>query len=308
VELAIDAEGRGDYAYVSRRPGLKESGGALNYVEDASHPLHEGNGINRVHPRGGALLRTAWCTPDFVLGMSQVAALPRDDWTAISSQNRWNGVIFAGHPTARIFTQPRMPAKGSVYNAEWGVQHKGVMILQRLKASNAQGQLIWFDNSLQLVENDGWVFAEARQAYAAVRIVQGGGNWVTDTIEQRRDGKGRSGIGRWLSLEDQYAPVIIEVARKQDFPDLARFRTAILDNPLSCDHKRVEYRSEFYGNALALPVNADGPPLVNGAPVDFEPRSVYASPFLQGDFGEGVVTISRGETKLELDFTENTAQ
>jgi len=302
VELALDTGGRGDYAYVSRRPGLKEPGGAMNYVKDVAHPLHIKKGINRLHPQGGALLRTSWCTPDFVMGMSQVAPLSRDDWTAISSQNRWNGVIFAGHPTARIFTQPLMPKKGSVYNAEWGVQNKAVMILQRLRASNAKGQRIWFDGSLKRVEKDGWVFVEAPQAYAAVRIAQGGGKWAADTAEQRRGGKGRPGLGEWLALNNEHSPVIIEVAGKRDFARFAAFQNAILANPLSWEGKRIEYRSEFYGTTLTLPVDASGPPLVDGAPIDFEPKEVYKSPYLKGGFGDGVVTIQKGDSMLTLDF------
>lgn len=302
VELALDTEGRGDYAYVSRRPGLKEPGDAMNYVKDPAHPLHKANGINRLHPQGGALLRTSWCTPDFVAGMSQVAPLTRDDWTAISGQNRWNGVIFAGHPTARIFTQPLMPKKGSVYNAEWGVQNKGVMILQRLRASNAKGQMVWFDSSLTRVEKLGWVFVEAPQAYAAVRIVQGGGRWQADSIAQRRDGKGRDGLGEWFALSNEYSPVIIEVASKKDYADFAAFQSEILANTFACDERGVQYRSQFYGTTLELPLDASAPPLVDGTAVDFDPKEVYRSPYMSGDFGSGVVTIQKGGTVLKLDF------
>lgn len=306
VELALDTEGRGEYAFTSRRPGLKEPGAPLNYVKDSSHPLYSPAGINRLHPQGGSLLRTSWCTPDFVAGMSQVKALPQDSWWNASSQNHWNGVIFAGHPTARIFTQPHMPKKGSVYNAEWGVQNKGVMILQRLKTSNASGQMIWFDNSLARVEKDEWIFVEAPQAYAAVRIAKGGGQWKADTLEQRRDGKGK-GTGAWLELNMEYSPVIIETVRKGSYPDFAEFQQAILANPFKWEGKIVEYHSEFYKTTLTLPVDAGSYPLVDGEPVNFEPTAVYESPYLKGNFGDGVVTIHRGESVLTLDFTAGKA-
>jgi len=75
-------------------------------------------------------------------------------------------VIFAGHPTARIFLQPLKPARGSVYNAHWSVQDKGVLIVQRLKTSNARGQRVWFDGALRRAEKSGWVFVEAPRAFA----------------------------------------------------------------------------------------------------------------------------------------------
>ena len=128
-------------------------------------------------------------------------ALSSDAWLAVSSQNRWNGVVFGGHSTARIFTQRPDPASGSVYNAEWGVQHRGAMILQRLTGhANATAQMVWFDASLSRQETNGWIFAEAPQAYAAVRILDGGWSWD----------------GNWAVLNDEYSPIILEVGRKQD--------------------------------------------------------------------------------------------
>lgn len=306
VELVLDTEGRGDYAYLSRRPGLKEPGDASSFVADASHPLYTANGIDRIHPQGGALLRASWCTPDFVMGMSLVEPLPQDDWTGISGQNHWNGVIFAGHPTARIFTQPRQPSKGSVYNAEWGVQSKGVIVLQRLRASNAAGQMIWFDLSLKRDEKDGWIFAEAPNAYAAIRVVRADGRWEPDSIAQRRDGKGRDGLGEWFALSDQYSPIIIEVVGKKEYDGFAAFQEAILRNPLSWNGIRVEYQSLFYETTVTLPVDASSPPLIDGAPVEFEPDEVYKSPYLNADFGEGVVEIQKGGRSLTLDFTRKT--
>ncbi len=304
VELALDTEGRGTYAYSSRRPGLKEPNVVANFVKDPAHPLYDKKGINCVNPAGGALLRTTWCTPDFIMGMSQIAPLPQDNWTAISSQNHWNGVIFAGNSTARIFTQPVMPAKGSVYNAEWGVQNKGVMILQRLKTSNATGQMIWFDKSLKRVETNEWVFVEAPQAYAAVRIAKGGGKWESDSLEQRRDGKGRDGGGEWLTLNNEFSPVIIEVVCKCDYPNFGAFQSAILANPFKWEGKTVEYRSEFYGTTLTLPVDASSAPQIDGTLVKFEPEKAYDSPYLSGNFGDGVVTIQKGESVQTLDFNK----
>ncbi len=303
AELALDTDGRGEYQFKSRRPGLKEPGEALNYVNDTAHPLYSPRGINRLLPQGGSLLRTTWCTPDFVAGMSQVEARPQSDWWNASSQNRWNGVIFAGHPTARIFTQPLMPKKGSVYNAEWGVQNKGVMILQRLKTSNASGQMIWFDHSLRRVESNDWVFVEAPQAYAAVRIADGGGMWTADSLAQRRDGKGK-GLGEWLKLNNEFSPVIIETVRKKEFSSFEAFQAAVLSNPFSQAGQTVTYRSEFYGTTLTLPVTAASPPSIDGFPVNFAPQQVYDSPYLNGVFGSGVVTIQKGGEKVVFDFAE----
>jgi hypothetical protein len=248
-------------------------------------------------------LRTTWCTPDFIAGMSQIEALPQERWWNASTQNRWNGIIFAGHPTARIFTQPLMPKKGSSYNSEWGVQNKGVMILQRLRESNAHGQMIWFDDSLKRVEKDDWIFAEAPQAYAAVRIARDGGQWKADSPAQRREGKGQGG-GEWLALNNEFSPIILEAVRKSDCAGFEAFQKAILASPLKWEGAVLEYRSTFYGTTLTLPVDAAGPPLIDGVPLNFSPQKVYNSPYLKGDFGSGIVTIQKGGSLLTLDFTK----
>lgn len=304
LALALDAGNREPYAINSRRPGLSAGSEPMNFMQDSNHPLYYKKGINRLAPEGGSLLRTSWVTPDFIAGMSQVEPLPREAWWAASSQNRWNGVIFAGHPTARIFTQRYKPERGSVYNAEWGVQSKGVMILQRLRASNGRGQMIWFDHALKRVERDEWVFVDAPQAYAAVRIAEGGGVWRDDSMTQRRDGRGRDGLGEWLELNDAFSPIIIEVARKQDYASFERFQSAILANQFTWEGKIVTYRSELYDTKMTLPVDVSGPALIDGKPVDYSPNFVYDSPFIKGDFGSGVITLQRGQFSQALDFTK----
>ena len=305
VELALDPDARGEYSFASRRPGVKASLDIVNWDVDESNPIYSESGVNNMHPQGGSLLRTTWCTPDFVAGMSQVPPLPQDHWTGISGQNRWNGIIFDGHDTARIFTQPDLPKKGSVYNAEWGVQYKGVMILQRLRASNAVGQRIWFDGSLKRVETNDWVFVEAPQAYAAVRIGRDSGVWQADSKAQRREGKGRDGLGEWLVLNNEYSPVIMEAARKKDYASFEAFQSAILANKVLWRGRILTYRSAFYDTTLTLPVMADSLPLIDGKPIELEPSAVYDSPYLKGEFGSGIVTIQKGDQKVTYDFNHD---
>jgi len=59
-------------------------------------------------------------------------ARPTADWAAISSQNRWSGVIFDGDRDARVFPAPYNTKGSSIYNGFWSVQSKGTMISQRL--------------------------------------------------------------------------------------------------------------------------------------------------------------------------------
>lgn len=304
VELVRDAASRGVYEYVSRRPGLAApaAGKLRNFVDDPGHPFYEARGVYGLRPDSGGLVRYSFCSPDFVLGTSMVEARPREDWTNISSQNRWEGVIFGGHRTARIFVQPLQPQRGSVYNANWSVQQRGVLVVQRLQDSNARGQRVWFDASLPRLETSGWVFAEAPRAYAAVRVVEGGTAWEPDTVEQHHEGKGRTDLGVWLRCLDEFSPVILEVARKADFPDFAAFQHATLDNPLRWENRRLDYTSRLHKTTLTLFADYSRPPLVDGQRVNYAPQRVYDSPFLQSEFGSGIVTIQNETQKVILDF------
>ncbi|MEA2067888.1 MAG: hypothetical protein U9P12_01695, partial [Verrucomicrobiota bacterium] len=138
----------------------------------------------------------------------------------------------------------------------------------------------------------------------AVRIAQGGGRWKADSVDQRRAGKGKDGLGEWLALNNEFSPVIIEVVRKKEYASFEVFQKETLANPFKWEDRVVEYHSTFYGTTLTLPVAADGPPLVDGNPVGFEPVDVYDSPYLKGVFGSGMVTIQKGESKLTFDFTK----
>jgi hypothetical protein len=308
ADLALDVKGRGVYEYLSRRPGLaapRPPGQAPpNYVKDENHPFHVSQGVYSLNPEGGGLARYTYCTPDFVMGTSMVEAGPREDWTAISSQNRWEGVIFAGHPTARIFVQPLRPARGSVYNANWSVQKKGVLVVQRLKTSNARGQRVWLDGAIKRVEKEGWVFGEAPQAFAAVQVLAGGTAWEPDTVEQHHEGKGGPASGMWLKCVDPFSPIIIEVARKGDFKEFDAFQSAILSNPLQWEKNKLDYTSNLYKSSLTLFADYSRPPLVDGKPVDYRAKKVLDCPFIQSDFGSGVVTIQKDGRKLVLDFNK----
>ena len=276
VDMALDVQGRGTYEYASRRPGLN----LLPKPEEADWSTY----VLR-HDYGG-ILRYSYCTPDFIMGTSMVEARPHEHWSAISSQNRWDGVVFAGHPDARIFVQPLQPKRGSFYNPYWSVQHKGTMIIQKLRThKHARGQRIWFHKSLKRTEEDGWVFAEAQQAYAAVKVVRGTTRWEPDASAQHRGKAGPLDDGLWLACEDPFAPIVIEVVRKQDCAGFEHFRSTTASASPEYRNGTVHYRSPHYG------------------PVNYQPAQVYQSPFIQSNWGGGAIMLQKGDRHTRLDFT-----
>jgi hypothetical protein len=288
----------GTFTYCSRRPGRLRADAQENagLTDEPSHIF--GKGVYQLAPDGGDLLRYTHRTPDYVMGTSMIPALSVEGWSRISSQNRWEGVIFAGHPTARIFLQPRPPKRGSLYNAQWSVPCQGSLIVQRLKGSNARGQRIWFDPSLAREEREGWVFVKAPRAFAAVRIASGGGEWEsepeTPTAEQTP----------WLCLRDEFSPVIIEVTGHESVDDMAIFQKQILGAKLKVSERQTDYISPISGRRLTMFTDYSQLPQVDGVAVNCSPDVVYDSPFLRAEFGGDLVTIQANGQRVSLDFAD----
>jgi len=58
--------------------------------------------------------------------------------------------------------------------------------------------------------------------------------------------------------------------------------------------------------ALTLLTDLSGIPEVNGKEVNFTPPKLYDSPYLNSEYGSGIVTIQKGGQKRVLDFTKTT--
>ena len=295
VELSLDMmRSQDEYAYISRRPGRRPD------------PIPEDdNEVVSMDPEGGSLLRYTWVTPQFIMGLSMVEALPVTSWVPISSQNRRNSVLFS--EDAKIFTQRPSPETGSVYNAEWGVQDKGVMIVQMLSSAlglskTATGQSIMFDKELTHLEKDGWIFVESLEAYAAVKVVNGGGIMRDLELTDFRSGKGDLEAGEMFDLNDAHSPIIYEVNSKDKYDSFDDFQQQILSNPLKMCGGKLTYKSQAYENKLELFTDYSKPPQVNGWPINFSPKDAYVSPYLNAEFGKGIVELTNGEKKVVYDF------
>ncbi len=281
MDIALDVAGRGVYELVQRRQGLAEEG----YYTPPDYRLKEEGGI----------LRYSYCTPEFIAGTLLYEARPYEDWTMISSQNRWVGTIFNSEPDTRIYVQCKTDKSNRAYNQFWCVQKKGSMIVQKLKdelySRDAGAIQIWISKAglSEPDEKEGWVFVKSNGSYAAIRCSEGGYSW--DHTEQ----------GQWLIPDNHYSPVIMEFAREVDFGSYEEFKNNILNLKYTMKKGLLTYHS-LNGDRLTLPVNYSGLPAVNGQTTDLSPQMGMASPFVQTKFNSGIVTIKKGNRELTLDF------
>ena len=272
------------YEIRQRRMGLAEPG----YHRPSNY---------RLKTDFGGILRYTYCTPEYIMGSILIEARPVEDWAAISSQNRWSGVIFAGDPDARVFAYPYNAKGASILNGFWSVQSKGTLIAQQLKNSSAkkalQGWRVFFSTAglSNTVQNGSWTFAEAADAYVGVCVVKG-----DVTVEPDK-------YGHWLVCEDPMTPVIIEAARKSDYADFAAFQASAMARPLALKETVLTYEA-LGGDQLTFYADQSRLPKINGTVVDLAPQKVYDSPFVQSDWDSGVVTIQCGDEQRILDFNE----
>ena len=296
MDIALDVAGRGDYEVSPRRVGLSEDGKSFN-IPYYGFKTDEG------------LLRYSYCTPAYIMGTFECEALPSPiladgttggkEWTMLSGQNRWMGVIFEGHHSARIYAQcvPEGDNRG-LYNQHWGFQKKGCMIVQKMKEeySRYATDLRIFVSDFgrnKMLEKDGWFFAEYDGAYAAVKFVSGGykSEYLNDNLWP----------GYWLTANEKYSPAIIEVDKKSNYSNFEDFQQKVMALNITVSDNAVEHTTLF-GDKIKFYTDFSKVAEINGEAVNINPAKVMDSPFVQSDFDSGVYTIKKGARELTLDF------
>ncbi len=298
ADIALDVSGRGRYEVRQRPQGLGVQGQPLKTAVTTVP--------TRMRTDGGGILRYSYCDPAFIMGTPMTAARPLKEWAAISSQNRWQGVIFNGEEDARIVPIVRPKDNRVALNAQWSVQSKGSLITQKLKHHKGGAELIvWMSNGgLSVpVEEDGIIFVEAENAYAGIKVVQGGFEWrQTPFIAMTGEKYSRSTPeGRTMILNNEYSPVILEVMAKSELSSFDAFKAKVKACRIRMNGPVLEY-STIYGEQLSFDTSTRAVPTINGHPVNYAPQKVFESPFLNADWNSGIVTITKGNRKKVLNF------
>ena len=283
MDIALDVVGREKYEILQRQPGRAEKG----FFKPPAYHLQE----------NGGLLRYSYSTPEFIAGTLFCEAQPYEEWTMISSQNRWVGIIFNDEPDARIFAQCKTDKRERAYNQFWCIQKKGSMIVHKLKdqihSRGAGDMQIWISKAglSEPEEKNGWVFVKNNGSFAAIRCINGGYSWK------------KIKSGQWLVCDNPYSPVIMEIARKADFTNFEVFKNRIQNLKYAINGELLTYHS-LNDDLLTLPINYKGLPKVNGIELNLSPNMGMVSPFVQSEFNSGVIKIQKGNRQLTLDFND----
>ncbi len=286
IDLMLSEVERGEYTYTSLRPAKLES------VEDAqiTYPM-DGNDPH--------MLRYSYCTPDFIMGSLWVD--PEIQYAAISTQNRWQGIIFPTHINARVFPQCVGLRNGKTYAQHLAVQHQNVLLVQKNRKARQSGDMrIFFYTGMKsrVLERDGWVLVEEGEAYFAVRVLS------------RPDDPERQGYiwddENWLRLKDDLAPIVFVAGRKAGFKTPEEFWTYLKSHQSTLVGGSLTYSFEDAGGKtiqLTMDMaNQKNLPTINGQVIDLQPERVFDSPYLHSENGSGLATVEFNGRRLLLDF------
>jgi hypothetical protein len=308
AELALNPEGRGEYAYISRRPGKMSAPEALPPL--GGHPCYY-----FMDAANSRLVRYTWATPDYIMGSFRVdphlsestrieagkKAEAEQLYAAISGQNRWQGITFATGVDARVFPQcVGHAAKDKKHLTiteiqQVAVQHENVLIVQANRADKYnQAMRIYFAPGMRerLKEKDGILFLQEGNSYLAVRALSRDDGAIPCGASWDEDGL--------LRLDDLYAPVIFITGRKALFPTLEKFQAYVQAHDGTMRAGVLRYGFQDAARAatvLSLFANEQRLPEINGHPIDLAPNLGMHSPYVQSIFGSGQVALTfKGKT------------
>ena len=304
MDLVKDVEGRGEYIYIARRIAKQKQMLAKN-IPVKHAPWYA------LDPEDSRMIGYDYCTPDYVMGSLLIdPTLPRvsshlyqegqdllEGYPALTSQNRYHGIVFASGVNARVVPQCEGIANGKTYGEQQAVQHKNVLLVQRHAKAKTTGDMrvIWGGQGMRsrLTEHSGWLILKEGNAWLGVKgfsrtklNTPSGGTWDNDVILRMNDGK---------------APVALVAGRVKDFSDIDAFAKYLQVFMGKLENGRF-ILTEDSKDFLSLHLESGALPEIYGKPINLNPDMLFDSPFMSSEHGSGVVIIEKGHRKLKIDM------
>ena len=301
MDIAKDAGGRGEYNYIARRVA-KQRRMAAKDVPVTHSPWYA------LDPEDPGMVSYDHCTPDYVMGSLMIdPTLPRvsshdylegeelpEGYPALTSQNRYHGIVFASDVNARVVPQCEGLGNHKTYGEQQAVQHDNALLVQRHSRAKQTGDMrILFGlkgMKDRLVERDGWMILKEGHAWLGIKGFSRtkpnqscGYTWDNEVFLRMADGK---------------APVAL-IAGIEAF---ASYLGTFSGTPKGGWFKLSGGRHEKL--TLSLHLASEALPKVNGISIDLRPGMLFASPFMNSEHGSGIVTVRKGGRELKIDMNE----
>lgn len=205
-----------------------------------------------------------YITPEVIAG--SLCEENPEELTLISSQNRWQGIIFKEGFNNRIY--PYVDTTASTHNNFSVVQNGPVMLFKKNAeiSFNTGIYISGFGGEIneQTLEN-GWLYGQFGDAYYGIKPLNG-------TIY--------SANGKVL-LTESNSPFVIQTGSKEECGTFDTFKRRLQNNSFSMKGNNAVYRDSKWGE-ISLGQNSRS---VNGKEPDYTPDFVMKSPFLKGEKG-----------------------
>ena len=150
---------------------------------------------------------------------------------------------------------------------------------------------------------EGLVFVDAEDVYAAFRVIRGGYDWENEIITYHgADSRTMvSPPGKMMILHKEYSPVILEVMAKSDLQSFEAFKARVKECKLHMERMVFQYCSSD-GDLLTLDTGYEKTPTINGKPVNYSPAKAFESHFPNNEWNSGIVAIIKGSRKKSTGF------
>ena len=263
----------------------------------------------RVNTEWGHIYRYSYCTPKYILGTLMAPQLETKDWVGISSQNRYQGVIFdvngamiAPLPEYTGLHNLHSTIPTTAYNGFWSMMRDTTLITQctcRHRQSGAMRVFISEDGGLRssITEKENLIFTRCGDVYAALRVCRGTHSY----IDNNDVFKGVKGV--WLVCDDGDSPVILEMGDAENNGSFEQFMQSVCAISPEFDGDVMRYHS-LSGHDFVMYTAEDGNSTIDGEYYVKKIDSSFTSPFLNNTWGGEHPVIEFDGKRLELDFGE----
>ncbi len=294
VDMATDIKGRGNYSFARLGPARTVVGTSerLDKNKEKRSPWRK---LDKDHP----FVLNGFATPNYVMGTHAI------DTTVVEEKGRyqrWEGIVFGNDSMARIYMDGKNDELDDKYisNPLKSIQDRNVWVTMKWGTNIDKGVdphlRITFFHSLDAVEEDGgWIFAKSGDAFAAVKVVDGGYKWNKPWAHRSKlDEKEIC----FVTLNAEFSPIIFVANDAADYQnDFTTFKSAVKAQPIVYENGVLKF-------ATIMHEGVKNPGRVNGKNVDLHPPIAFESPFIRSQRGSGMVYIRKGSEAMILDFSD----
>lgn len=286
------------YEYISRRPG----------EEEMLFPRPYGNERTMICSPVSRMVHYSFVTSNYILGTQ--FDHPYMLHSHLSMSNRWNGLLLGSMPDSYVFPTAfaekngQLRPCGKMYRS---VQYKNVLICgqnlnffkvnpewfpleENLSAVLPYG--FYFGKEFDICKKGEWYIFEDSECFVALRPAYGGAEF-----KDKRN----------LLFNKPMSPAIIHVESSKRFKNKEEFYGYLcndcefkLNNTVVPGYYTIDYSlgtTQLYYNAAN-----NEPPRINGELIDYECPYTFKSPYIESEYGSGIINITKDGKSAVLDF------